>query len=364
MADQTDILAVAIDQSVLQRYMDALTAAAFRPQLIVPGSLPLAIYLSDIEEFSSEQFLILDVGKEKTSLFALDSGSIELVRRISSKVDSVQAVESLALRIRQTLTAISDQHSDFFSPVKLYITGEALEGSDVFQRISLALELPTEQIDLSHRATRFEMNDETPWTPCRMNNALALALLEIDGRPCANFHRISSPLRNYWNAYRPYIVGPAVLLAIAILIGLSGVIIDSYLLNQRVKKLKAQIKQVYQSEFPQSRATGDPITLFDIKIKEVKKGGASGGINPTRVRAIDAMLQLSQLIPANVDVLLTRMSMGADSLTLSGETAAFNTVDDIKSRLEKGELFKQVTIASANMNKSGKKVRFKLKIDL
>jgi outer membrane translocation and assembly module TamA len=39
-------------------------------------------------------------------------------------------------------------------------------------------------------------------------------------------------------------------------------------------------------------------------------------------------------------------------------------VEDIKSRLEKGELFKQVTIASADMDKSGKKVRFKLKIDL
>jgi general secretion pathway protein L len=363
LAEGGDILAVAVDQAVVQRYMDALTAAALRPQLIVPGSLPLAIYLSDAEEFTSEQFLILDIGREKTSLFALASGNIELVRRLSSKVDSEQAVEGLALKIRQTITAISDRHPEFFSPVKAYITGDALEGPEVLQRISLALELPTEEIDVSHWAARFEMNDATPWSPHRMNNALAVALLEIDGLPCANFHRVSSPLRNYWNAYRHYIAVPAVLLAIAILIGLSGVIIDSYLLNQRVEKLDAQIRQVYQSEFPQSHETGDPIRLFDSKIKELKKG-ESGGIYPTRVRAIDAMLALSQLIPANIDVLLTRMSMGADSLTLSGETAAFNTVDDIKSRLEKGALFKQVTISSANMDKSGKKVRFKLKIDL
>jgi general secretion pathway protein L len=362
-ADRSDILAVAIDQAVVQRYMDALAAAGFRAQLIVAGSLPLAIYLSDTEEFTSEQFLILDIGREKTSLFALESGDIELVRRLSSTVDSEQAVEGLALKIRQTITAISDRHTEFFSPAKVYITGEALEGSDVFRRISLALELPAEQIDVSQWAVRFEMNDQTPWAPHRMNNALAMALLEIDGLPCANFHRVSSPLRNYWNAYRHYIAVPAALLAIAILIGLSGVIIDGYLLNQRVEKLDAQIRQVYQSEFPESHATGDPILLFESKINEIKKG-ESGGIYPTRVRAVDAMLALSQLIPANIDVLLTHMSMGADSLTLSGETAAFNTVDDIKSRLEKGELFKQVTIASANMDKSGKKVSFKLKIDL
>jgi type II secretory pathway component PulL len=364
VADQTEVLAVALDQAVFQRYMDALTSAAFRPQLIVPGSFPLASYLSGIEEFASEQFLILDVGREKTSMFALESGNIELVRRLSSRVDSEQAVEGLALRIRQTLTAMSDQHTEFFSPLMVYITGEAIEEPDVFQRISLALELPTEQIDLSQWATRFEMNNATPCVPSRMNNALAMALLEIDGRPCANFHRISSPLRNYWNAYRPYVMGPAVLLAIALFIGLCGVLIDSYLLNRRVNKLNTQMMQVYLSEFPKSRAKGDPIDLFESKLKEVKKGGASGGVHPTPVRAIDVLLQVSQLIPANIDVLLTRMSMGAESLTLSGETAAFNTVDDIKNRLEKGELFKQVTIASANMDKSGKKVRFKLKIDI
>lgn len=364
VSEQTEILAVAVDQAVLQKYMDALTEANFRPQLIVPGSFPIASYLSGIEDFATEQFLILDVGRDKTSLFALESGRIELVRRISSRVDSEQAAEGLALRVRQTLTAMSDQHTDYFSPARVYVTGEGLDTPEAVERISLALELPTESIDVTQWAARFEMNNGAPWQPNRMNNALAMALLEIDGRPCANFHRVSSPLRNYWNAYRPYIMGPAVLLAIALLIGLSGVIIDSYLLNQRVKKLDAEIRQVYLSEFPESKAKGDPLVLFESKIKELKKGSSSGSANPAQVRAIDVLLQVSKLIPANIDVLLTRMSMGTESLTLSGEAAAFNEVDDIKSRLEKGDLFKQVTIASANMDKSGKKVRFKIKIDL
>ena len=76
------------------------------------------------------------------------------------------------------------------------------------------------------------------------------------------------------------------------------------------------------------------------------------------------LLQISQSIPDNIEVLLNRLTIGADEVTISGETTDFNTVDDIKSRLEKSELFKQITIASANMDKSGKKVLFKLKIDL
>jgi len=51
-------------------------------------------------------------------------------------------------------------------------------------------------------------------------------------------------------------------------------------------------------------------------------------------------------------------------MRVDGETAGFNIVDDIKNRLEQSDLFKQVTIASANMDRSGNKVRFSLKLEL
>jgi hypothetical protein len=188
--------------------------------------------------------------------------------------------------------------------------------------------------------------------------------LEADGRSCANFHRTSSPLRNYWTAYRSYIMAPATLLAVAIIIGLSGVIIDNYVLKKRVKKLDMQIEQVYLSTFPDSRINAPPLDLMKSKIKELKKGDSSSGQNPSPVRTIDVLLEVSKLIPRNIDVLLTQMTVGGDAVTISGETGDFNSVDDIKGNVEKGALFKQVTIASANMNKSGKKVRFKLKINL
>ncbi len=363
-SDQTDILAVAIDQSVLQRFMDALASANIRPQLVVPGGFPLTRYLSELDALSSQQLLLLDMEEDKTSLFAVNSGRIELVRRLASGVHTEQEAEALALRIRQTLTAMSDHQNDYLVPAKVLITGSGLKIPDVFQRISLALELPAENLDVSQWAPRLETGDAAGWAPEIMNNALALALLEADGRPCANFHRTSSPLRNYWTAYRSYIMAPAILLAVAIIIGLSGVIIDNYVLKKRVKKLDMQIEQVYLSTFPGSRITAPPLDLMKSKINELKKGDSSSGQNPSPVRTIDVLLEVSKLIPQNIDVLLTQMTVGGDAVTISGETGDFNSVDDIKGNVEKGALFKQVTIASANMNKSGKKVRFKLKINL
>jgi Tfp pilus assembly protein PilN len=159
-------------------------------------------------------------------------------------------------------------------------------------------------------------------------------------------------------------MAPAVLLAVAIIIGLGGVMIDNHMLTKRVKKLDMQIEQVYLSTFPGSRINAPPVDLMKSKIKELKKGDASTGQVPTTARTIDVLLEVSKLVPKNIDVLLTQMTVGGDAVTISGETGDFNSVDDIKGNVEKGALFKQVTIASANMDKSGKKVRFKLKIDL
>jgi type II secretion system protein L len=364
-SDQTDVLAVAIDKSVLERYMEALASAKIRPQLVVPGGFPLTRYLSELDALSSQQLLILDMEEDKTTLFAVNSGRIELVRRLASGVHTEQAAEALALRIRQTLTAMGDdQKNEFLVPAKVLITGAGLKNQDAFQRISLAIELPTDNLDLAHWTARLEIGVDAVWDPEMMNNATALALLEADGRPCANFHRTSSPLRNYWISYRSYIMAPAVLLAVAIIIGLGGVMIDNHMLTKRVKKLDMQIEQVYLSTFPGSRINAPPVDLMKSKIKELKKGDASTGQVPTTARTIDVLLEVSKLVPKNIDVLLTQMTVGGDAVTISGETGDFNSVDDIKGNVEKGALFKQVTIASANMDKSGKKVRFKLKIDL
>jgi hypothetical protein len=51
-------------------------------------------------------------------------------------------------------------------------------------------------------------------------------------------------------------------------------------------------------------------------------------------------------------------------MLLSGETDDFNSVDIIKNRLVSYQAFKNTKISSATTDKSGNRVRFKIKIDL
>jgi general secretion pathway protein L len=362
--DQADVLAVAIDKSVLQNYLDKLSAANIRPQLVVPAGFSLIAQITDIERQSVAKALFLDVDAEQTTLFALRSGHIETVRSMLSGFGSAAAVEASALRVRQTIAAWSDLTRDDQEPLVIYASGPGLQDAGHADRLSQALEMEVQGIDLQQWLPRIEMNAEVDWHPNLMNEALALAILEAEQKPCPNFHRTSSPLRNYWSTYRPYVMVPAILLALILIIASSGVLIENHTLGKRVKALDAQLERIFMSAFPGTRLTAAPLDLMKSKLKGLKKSSTGSEKNVVQTRSIDVLLQLSQFIPDNIEVTLSRMTIGPDEVTVSGETAAFNTVDDIKSRLEKSELFKRITIASANMDKSGKRVLFKLKIDL
>lgn len=363
--DQNGLLAVALNRNVLQSVLDALTRTGMGPQLVVPGGFPLVVGLIAWEEQFPEQALILDVDTEMTTLFAVLSGQIALVRSLSIRIDNMSAMETLALKIRQTLTAFSENKAMAYAPAKVYISGPAVKNQATVENLADALELDAEALDLRQRLPRVESSANLDnWHPGLMDNALALAMLEAEGQACPNFHRSSSQLRNYWTTYRSYIMGPAILAAVVLIIGLAGALIDSHMLQKRVNEINDQIEAVYRETFPGVKKITDPLLEMQGKIKEIKKNALELNQGGTQVRNIDILYEISRQVPKEIDVVFSRMVVGADGVTISGETAAFNVVDDIKGRLEKSDLFKQVTIASANMDKAGDKVQFRLKIDL
>lgn len=82
------------------------------------------------------------------------------------------------------------------------------------------------------------------------------------------------------------------------------------------------------------------------------------------VQAIDALNTISQRIPEDIDVQFTRLVIGDENIQITGDTDTLSAVDNMKSQLEKAELFKNVTITSANREKTSNRVRFKLKLQL
>ncbi len=197
-----------------------------------------------------------------------------------------------------------------------------------------------------------------------MDNALALALLEIEGSKVLNFRKGPFADRKDWIEYKKDFIKTGVLAGIVIGIAGLNIILDSYSMEKKIAGLNTQITNIFKTTFPEVQKIVDPRQQMRVKIKQARKQSISPQSSGKNIRKVDILHDISELIPKNSDVELARIVIGPGSVLISGTTDTFNAVNNIQLRLEKSELFKTVTINSANIEKSGNRVNFKLKIQL
>ena len=87
-------------------------------------------------------------------------------------------------------------------------------------------------------------------------------------------------------------------------------------------------------------------------LEEAQKNLTFPGERSASVKTIDILNNISQLTPAKQDVELVSIVVGADTVVISGNTDTFNAVDDMKNELEDADIFKSVSISSANMDQA------------
>jgi general secretion pathway protein L len=135
-------------------------------------------------------------------------------------------------------------------------------------------------------------------------------------------------------------------------------------MEKRLARLNHQITGIFTSTFPEVKNIVDPVQQMKIKIQQARKNALLPGETEKQIRAIDILNTISKAIPKDMDVTLNRFVMGSESVSISGDTDSFNSVDNIKNKLEQSDIFKKIIISAANIDKFDKRVRFKLKVNL
>jgi type II secretory pathway component PulL len=167
-----------------------------------------------------------------------------------------------------------------------------------------------------------------------------------------------------WLEYKGNLIRTAALLLLVLFLGLFQLYSEIHSLDREVRQLQQGTRAVFTSAFPDVTRIVDPVQQMRVEIQEMRRQPALAGILESGKLKIDLLKELSSRIPENLDVEITRLVIVPDSMSISGSTSSFNTVNEVKSRLEKGGMFTNVTISSANLEKSGDRVNFKLRIAL
>jgi type II secretory pathway component PulL len=267
--------------------------------------------------------------------------------------------------IQRTLSAYDELCQTEFQPLDIVVTGSGLNGAGLDRDVSEVLDIPVNRLNFADRLNiQIDSENTKPWDPALMDNALALALMAIEGIKGLNFHKGQFAAKKLFVKHKKNWIKTGLLAAAVLALLFFSAIMENYTLNRKLDHIDQQITSVFKATFPAVKRIVDPHREMQINVQEAKKSAVNQSTAGPHIRSIDIINSISQNIPDGIEVDVTRMVISPETVLISGNTDDFKSVDDIKGKLEQVEYFKKVTISSTNLDRSGKEVRFVLKVEL
>ncbi len=360
----TQVITAAVDKLRLEALLKTLSSHHLDPEIVTLGGYCEAVCLKEGSDAAGCWFCV-SVGPRQSTICIVDSGAILAVRRIEARLDQKDGLEELCRQMDHTRLFCENMNHTDIVPEVVYWAGQEVNEEAWESLIAERFQCRTEKADLLKRP-------DFHWAPFSEVNqagdvrdsALSLALIELTGAKVINFRTGPFALRKKWLEYKGPLLRTAALLFIVLSLGFFQLYAETYTLNREVQRLRAETRTMFTDAFPEVGRIVDPVQQMRVKIQEMRKQVQLAGSPDGEKLKIDLLQALSSRVPATIDVEITRMVIGPDSMTIGGSTSTFNAVDEIKSRLEKDELFQNVTINSANLEKSGERVNFRIRMGL
>jgi hypothetical protein len=271
----------------------------------------------------------------------------------------------LCAQIQQTLAAFMESSELNFEPIEVVASGIGLDETDIIPDLSRALDIPVKTASIADRLDiPIEGNQESQWIPAYMDSALAVALMEVEGYDGLNFHKGQFAAQKFLSKHKRPLIKTGILAAAVLMLFFFNLMMEAYTLNKHLRAINSQMTQVFKATFPEVKTIRYPYQEMQARIRETKKTEAFEAEAGPHIRSIDILNSISEKIPDNITVNLSRLVIQPDNVIISGTTDTYNSVDGIKSSLEQIQHFEKVTISSANMDRTGNEVRFMLKLEL
>ncbi len=360
--EQTDLIAAACNASGLKTILDLLAARRIQPEIVTVSGFPSVLCLSRLGNIP-ESALVVDVRGDSSTIFVMNSGQLSMVRTLPADRAYESRTDMLGQNIQRTLYALEEISSRPFRPEQIFVTGPALGENGIVTALTRLLDVPITRIDLIKDIdTRIKATPSESWKPYQMNNALALTLIEVIGIKGLNFRQGPFAIKKRWTEYRKNIITSGILAAALLVVWLTAVSIEYFYKKNQLDKLNGQIREIFQTTFPDVKKIVDPLQQMRVSIDELRKISLYPTDGKNTVLVIDVLNDISKSIPENIDAKFTRTVIGEDNVVINGDSDTFNSVDTIKNRLEQNKIFQSVTIVSTTKEDASNRIKFRLKI--
>jgi general secretion pathway protein L len=382
-AEQSKVLAASVRKSYLSEYIAQLRTCGIDPQVMDIRCVPTVARLLK-EEGTPDNGLFLEIGTKRNTMILFIKRRIVLVRTFASDGDALarsvtdegngesespmpeqieSEVEIFSTMVQNTIHAFKWHNNQNIDPEKIFFTGPGALYEGMGNLLNRHMDLTVEQINLRGDQKIGMDKDIAPvWTAPLMDNALALALREEGRTQGFDFRKGEFEVKKQYIGFKKELKTWAVLLIIIFAFLAADMGAEYYFVKKQHRMLEQSMMEVFKQTFPEVTRVRRPLEDMQSKMKEIKGSAVSMPGMGSDQKVLDLLKDISERVPSALDVHVSSMVVDPETVRISGETDTFNTVDSLKHGLETSAYFSEVTISAANLNRSGKKVQFELKL--
>jgi len=383
---QTNLIAASVNRDYIREHLSIFRSFEVEPEVLDIRNVSLANQIL-MQQNRPANGMLLCLGSRICSILLFSDKKIILIRHLPFKGKDLAGLASLAAkREKAGLSNTGEYEADLVSlcrsinltmrgfqvetgtehkPQEVFITGPGALVPITAEILGRELELKVSNLNLSENADNIQLGQHLTglYNPALMDNALALALREGKKAQGFNFRREQFQVKTQFVKLRKELIRASIYLGIICILLAVNFGVDYRDLKKRNASLDSQIKELFTSTFPEVTNVVEPMHQMKTKINALKdESGLAPGINKNGL-FLEILDDISSRIPADLEINVDRMVVDQQGVQIRGTTDTFNTVDSIKKGLESSDMYRDVIIASANLDQSGKGVRFEIKMD-
>lgn len=387
--NESEIIVAMLEKETIREYHSTLKQQGLLPEIITLSGI------ASIEEIRTsgqapDEFIFLDLRLNTAALFFISKNKLQLIRNLTfsplpfgaeitaaleyeedgslyihGPEHSAESFHELALSVKQTLAPLP--LSQDFEKIPVYIDGTTgstkhagswLAAPDAFNRNCLICGLHSGPLPQP-----IQMPETSECHASYLAPSLSLGkhgdTLKNGLNFCKEEFRFRGDLKEYRNIGT--IAGISLLALLVLFIGY--LVWDTSSLRKERTALVTEIHTVFKETLPKVTRIVDPVQQLDVAIKNADTASTDGSGQMLSHTALHILREISLLIPASIDVRLTRLVYESKGIRLTGLTDSFKSVNTIQKKLEESAIFSTVTISSTKQTPKDNKIRFDLKID-
>ncbi len=381
----TRVLAVLLKKDIIRALLAVLGEYDLDPEVITVSGVPGCHNFYRLTENRFETCYLLNVGSRHAAVYLLNRGSLAMVRSIPVDPDRkadfylTQGTQRLKARTSENVDRVLLDISRNVENTVVALRGDTSDTIDIPWVVGgLVGSVPEIKDQLQQHlvgGNSFQdwlcyakiegTEDFLKFRPAGLfDEVLAAASCPSRDLQHINFRKDEFARRYDRKRLHKIVRSGSVVLAAALLLIISGLVLDYQHMKTERDRLASEIAEIYRETIPGSGRLVNPVQQLQVKVNELKSATSTGASDDPTLNTLVLLGDISDRIPESLKVTFERYIYDRKTIRIKGLTDNFNTVDQMKRSLDKSPYFTEVAIVSANVAAKDDGVRFELKLQM